>query len=55
MSKVAIYLNFQGDTEQAFIFYNTVLGTKFSTPIGRMGDIPADSNGPNYQKPILKL
>lgn len=50
MSKVAIYLNFQGTTEEAFNYYKKVFGTEFSTPIGRMGDVPSDPNGPQFSE-----
>lgn len=46
MSKVAIYLNFQGETEVAFNFYKTVFGTEFSAPVMRIKDIPVDANSP---------
>jgi PhnB protein len=36
MSKVAIYLNFQGNTEIAFNYYKSVFGTEFSAPIMRI-------------------
>jgi PhnB protein len=48
MSKVAIYLNFQGNTEEAFNFYKTVFGTEFSTPIMRIKDLPANPNAPKF-------
>ena len=32
MSKVSIYLNFQGNTEEAFNFYKSVFNTEFSSP-----------------------
>ena len=41
MSKVSIYLNFQGNTEEAFNFYKSVFGTEFVGPVTRMSDIPA--------------
>ncbi len=40
MSKVSIYLNFQGNTEEAFNFYKTVFNTEFSAPIMYNKDIP---------------
>lgn len=46
MSKVAIYLNFQGNTEEAFNFYKNIFGNEFSAPILRIRDMPADPNGP---------
>ncbi|MFZ0664146.1 MAG: VOC family protein [Acidimicrobiales bacterium] len=41
MSRVSTYLNFMGDTEEAFTFYKSVFGTDFDGPITRMGDIPS--------------
>lgn len=40
MSKVSIYLNFQGNTEEAFNFYKSVFKTEFVGPVSRMSDIP---------------
>ncbi|MEQ8219933.1 MAG: VOC family protein [Arenibacter sp.] len=53
MSKVAIYLNFQGNTEEAFNFYKSVFGTSFSAPIMRIGDLPPDPNGPKFSEAEL--
>ena len=41
MAKVSIYLNFQGNTEEAFNFYRKVFRTEFSSPIFRMKDMKA--------------
>ena len=46
MSKVSIYLNFMGDTEEAFNFYKGIFGGEFSSPIQRMGDIPMEGAPP---------
>lgn len=46
MSRVSIYLNFQGNTEEAFNFYKSVFGTEFVSPISRMGDVPAQPGMP---------
>lgn len=46
MARVSTYLNFQGNTEEAFEFYRAVFGTDYLSPIQRMGDVPADPNGP---------
>jgi PhnB protein len=46
MSRVSTYLNFQGNTEEAFEFYRSVFGTDYSSPIMRMGDMPADPGMP---------
>ncbi len=40
MSKVSIYLNFNGTTEEAFNFYKEAFKTELSTPFMRMGDRP---------------
>lgn len=40
MAKVSLYLNFPGNTEEAFRFYKDVFGTEFSAPIYYMRDIP---------------
>lgn len=46
MSKVSIYLNFQGNTADAFNFYKSVFKTEFVAPIMYMKDIPAQPGGP---------
>jgi PhnB protein len=39
MAKISIYLNFQGNAEEAFNFYKTVFNTEFVGPMMRMNDI----------------
>lgn len=39
MAKAALYLNFPGTTEEAFVFYRSVFGGEFS-PIQRFGTTP---------------
>jgi PhnB protein len=46
MAKVSIYLNFNGTTEQAFLFYKSVFGTEFQGGISRMGDVPPYEGAP---------
>jgi PhnB protein len=46
MSKVSIYLNFQGNTEEAFNFYKSVFKTAFAAPVMYMKDIPAQPGMP---------
>jgi PhnB protein len=53
MSTVAIYLNFQGNAEAAFNFYQAVFGTAFSAPIMRIKDLPADPNSPKFSEADL--
>lgn len=46
MALVSIYLNFNGNTEEAFNYYKKVFRTEFSTPIMRMKDIPQQDGMP---------
>jgi PhnB protein len=39
VASVSTYLNFQGNTEEAFTFYASVFGTEFSGPIVRFKDV----------------
>lgn len=39
-------MNFQGNAEQAFEFYKSVLGTDYTGPMMRLGDAPADPDAP---------
>lgn len=48
MAKTSIYLNFQGNAEEAFNFYKTVFGTEFSAPIYRMRDTPKMEGMPEF-------
>ncbi len=41
MSRVCTYLNFQGQTEEAFEFYASVFHTDYATPLLRFGDFPS--------------
>ncbi|MCB0705184.1 MAG: VOC family protein [Saprospiraceae bacterium] len=53
MSKVAIYLNFQGDAEKAFHFYKSVFKTAFSAPMMYIKDLPPNPNGPKFSEADL--
>lgn len=46
MATVSIYLNFNGNAEEAFNHYKKVFGTEFSMPIMRMKDAPPNPNMP---------
>jgi PhnB protein len=46
MSKVSIYLNFQGNTEEAFNFYKSVFKTEFVGQVMRMSDVPPQPGMP---------
>ena len=50
MSRVSTYLNFMGDTEEAFTFYAGVFGTEFSVPLQRFGDVPAGPGAPELSE-----
>jgi len=43
MSRVCTYLNFQGQTEEAFEYYASVFHTEYATPLIRFGDVPSPS------------
>lgn len=45
MAVVNVYLNFDGNCEEAFIFYKSVFGGDFSY-FGRFSDIPPSENNP---------
>ncbi|MBS1748517.1 MAG: VOC family protein [Bacteroidetes bacterium] len=46
MANVSIYLNFNGNAEEAFNYYKKIFGTEFSAPIFRMKDMPATDGIP---------
>jgi PhnB protein len=50
VARVSTYLNFMGNAEEAFEFYRSVFGTEYLGPLQRMGDIPADPNGPQLSE-----
>ena len=50
MARVSTYLNFTGNTEEAFTFYKTVFGTEFEGQIDRMGDVPPSDGQPELSE-----
>jgi len=46
MSYVSVYLNFPRNTEEAFLFYQSVFGGEFEGGISRMGEVPPEAGGP---------
>jgi PhnB protein len=46
MARTSVYLNFIGETEEAFNFYKQVFGTDFTSPVHRMGDVPPGAGQP---------
>ncbi|MBP0904236.1 SRPBCC domain-containing protein [Mariniflexile gromovii] len=54
--RVTTYLNFPGNTEEAFNFYKSVFKTEFSGKgIQRFGDIPAESGHPPVSESIKEM
>ena len=49
MSRVSTYLNFMGDTEEAFRFYASAFGTEIGNMM-RMSDMPAEPSNPLPEK-----
>lgn len=46
MASVSLYLNFAGNTKEAFEFYKSVFGTEYTTPIMYNRDVPASPDMP---------
>lgn len=46
MATVNTYLNFDGNTEEAFNFYKSVFGGEFDGGISRMGEAPREEGQP---------
>ncbi|MES2515482.1 MAG: SRPBCC domain-containing protein [Bacteroidota bacterium] len=56
MARVSTYLNFPGNTEEAFNFYRSVFGGEFSGKgIQRFGDIPATAEHPPISEEVKKM
>lgn len=55
MASVSTYLNFTGNTEEAFAFYKSVFGTEYIGPINRMGDAPPMPGAPPMADAEKKL
>ena len=55
-ARVCTYLNVPGNTEEAFLFYQSVFKTEFAGDgIQRFGDLPADANHPPVAEAIKKM
>ncbi len=55
MARVTTYLNFARNTEEAFLFYQSVFKTEFLGPINRFGDGPAAPGQPPLPAADAKL
>ncbi|MDE3236098.1 MAG: SRPBCC domain-containing protein [Bacteroidota bacterium] len=55
-ARVSTYLNFPGNTEEAFLFYQSVFKTAFSGGgIHRFGDIPQDADHPPVAESVKNM
>lgn len=54
MAKVSVYLNFQGNTEEAFNFYRSVFQTEFAMPIMKLKDAPPQPGAPKLSEKDLE-
>jgi PhnB protein len=50
MANISIYLNFNGNAEEAFNTYKRIFKTDFSSPIMKMKDIPAQPGMPKLSE-----
>src|SRR5690349_2725165 len=50
MAHVSIYLNFDGNAEEAFNAYKKIFKSEFSVPVMRMGDMPAQPGMPSLSE-----
>lgn len=55
MSKVSTYLNFPGNTEEAFLFYKSIFKTEFINEILRFDAIPNDPNNPPISDEVKNM
>ncbi len=55
MAKIDVYLNFDGNTEEAFEFYKSVFGGEFDDDIMRFGDMPAEEGSPKLTEQEKKM
>jgi PhnB protein len=55
MARVTTYLNFPGNTEEAFLFYKGVFKTEFAGPIMRFGDGPPPPGQPALAPALAKM
>lgn len=55
-ARVCTYVNFPGNTEEAFLFYQSVFKSKFTgNGIQRFGDLPAEADHPPVADELKKL
>ncbi len=54
-ARVSTYVNFPGNTEEAFLFYRAAFKTEFVDGIHRFGELPADPNQPPMSESLKKM
>jgi PhnB protein len=54
-TRVTTYVNFPGNTEEAFNFYRSVFKTEFINGIQRFGDLPPDPDQPGVSENVKKM
>ncbi|WP_268225510.1 SRPBCC domain-containing protein [Sinomicrobium oceani] len=54
-ARVSSYLNFPGNTEEAFNFYKKVFRSEFINGLQRFEDVPADHNHPPMAESVKKM
>lgn len=54
-ARVSTYLNFAGNTEEAFIFYRSVFKTEFINGIHRFGELPPNPEQPPLAEHLKKM
>jgi len=55
-TRVSTYLNFPGNTEEAFLFYKSIFKTEFrGNGIQRFGDLPSNGNHPPVAESVKKM
>lgn len=55
MARVSSYLNFPGNTEEAFNFYKKVFKSEFINGIKRFDEVPADADHPPMPESVKKM
>jgi PhnB protein len=54
-ARVSTYVNFPGNTEEAFNFYKSVFKTEFVNGIKRFDELPSDPNHPPIAESVKKM
>ncbi len=55
MSKISTYVNFPGNAEEAFLFYQSIFKTEFVNGIQRFSEMPVDPSMPPMPESVKNL